>query len=288
MLGAVSVLADDPPHRYAYGYWPTDESPGVYGENKVYNNEVDNHFVAEFVTVYFEADRWIEVGWIKQTDPHTPLVNFYVGWQFVDDGFEIEYKGNAQYNTNHTYDIHKDGDDWYVYIDGYLKESLEADWEEGDIYAQSESGDNQDPPVNELTGHFWNLKYYSGGGRLLWDDIDTNADPLYHAREISDREFYTCGPDVEWNCPLAGEPLIAPYPSQGRPELDCDADLDEVDYGVADEFQVYWFDESTGEWLYYISSFQNNTLETLEPGKYYYVVVSDPCVLTIPQRCGCY
>ena len=58
------------------------------------------------------------------------------------------------------------------------------------------------------------------------------------------------------------------------------ASLYEVDYGDADWFQVYWLDESTGEWLYYFSdSASGNTLKTLEPDEYYTVIVSGPCEL---------
>jgi len=52
--GVGSVLADDEPHYYAWGQWET--APGVSGSNYVYDNEVDNHFVAEFVTVILDLD----------------------------------------------------------------------------------------------------------------------------------------------------------------------------------------------------------------------------------------
>lgn len=80
--GVGSVLADDEPHYYAYGQWPTGVAPGVSGSNYVYDNEVDNHFVAEFVAINlsWSPHRWIEVGWIKGVNPYPQEATFYVGW----------------------------------------------------------------------------------------------------------------------------------------------------------------------------------------------------------------
>ena len=80
--GVGSVLADDEPHYYAWGQWTTDEAPGVSGSNYVYDNEVDNHFVAEFVTVILDLDplKWIEVSWLKSTSPYPTQTKFYIGW----------------------------------------------------------------------------------------------------------------------------------------------------------------------------------------------------------------
>ncbi|MDY7019049.1 MAG: hypothetical protein SU899_03125 [Chloroflexota bacterium] len=91
-----------------------------------------------------------------------------------------------------------------------------------------------------------------------------------------------------WDCPIAYTSWISPYPSQGRPHLSESASLYEVDYGDADWFQVYWWDQSTQEWKYFDSFLPpgNNTLHTLEPDEYYQVVVSDPCKLKIPQPQG--
>jgi hypothetical protein len=188
MPGAGTVLADEPPHYYAYG--SSVSAPGVSGYNYVYNNDVDNHFVAEFVTVYFMADRWIEVGWIKQTDPYETKLEFYVCWKVEPGERQLEYKGNAQYDTSHSYKIYEPDYSWLVYIDGDLKESLQAQWQEGDIMAVSESVDSASPPVNELEGHFWDLKYYSSGWES-WDDIDTDSDPPYRVEEVDSDEFYT-------------------------------------------------------------------------------------------------
>jgi hypothetical protein len=45
------------------------------------------------------------------------------------------------------------------------------------------------------------------------------------------------------------------------------------------------FDESAGEWMYFIPSAPSlSDITALEPGELYYVVVSDACELTIPQQ----
>lgn len=90
-------------------------------------------------------------------------------------------------------------------------------------------------------------------------------------------------PPVTWQCPLDHVALIAPAPGNDRPSLDVPADLVDVGYNMT-WFQVLWLNEATGEWLTYFSEFTTgNTLHTLEPGKVYYVVVSQPGDLTIPQ-----
>ena len=91
------------------------------------------------------------------------------------------------------------------------------------------------------------------------------------------------GAGVTWFCPLDHMALIAPYPVNGRPYLDVSANLSEVSYDV-DWFQVLWLNESTGDWYTFYSGFTvGNTLLTLETDQFYYVVVSEPGELTIPQ-----
>jgi hypothetical protein len=90
-----------------------------------------------------------------------------------------------------------------------------------------------------------------------------------------------------WNCPLGGVTLIAPNPGAGRPFLTVAVDCDEITVSAGAElWGIYYLDETApgGEWLYYIPGFVANTLTQLEPDKYYYVVVSDACTLTIPQE----
>jgi len=87
---------------------------------------------------------------------------------------------------------------------------------------------------------------------------------------------------IVWKCPIGHQSLIAPYPGAGRPFLSIAVNLNKVICPV-DWFEVFWLDETTGEWKYYISGFTQNTLLTLKPDQYYWVVVSAPCELIIPQ-----
>ena len=90
-----------------------------------------------------------------------------------------------------------------------------------------------------------------------------------------------------WNMPIGGETLIAPNPGAGRPFLTVAVDPAEITVSAgASLWGIYYLDETVpgGEWLYYIPGFVDNTLAELEPDKYYYVVVSAPSTLTIPQE----
>jgi hypothetical protein len=54
----------------------------------------------------------------------------------------------------------------------------------------------------------------------------------------------------------------------------------------AELWGIYYLVETgpdAGTWLWYIPGFATSTLTQLEPGKFYWVVPSDPCTLTIPQ-----
>ncbi|MFC2032747.1 choice-of-anchor R domain-containing protein [Chloroflexota bacterium] len=94
-------------------------------------------------------------------------------------------------------------------------------------------------------------------------------------------------PIVTWNTPIAGVTLIAPNPGLGRPFLTVAVDPAEITVSAgAALWGIYYLDETVpgGEWLYNIPGFVSSTLTMLEPSKYYYVVVSSPCTLTIPQE----
>ena len=98
-------------------------------------------------------------------------------------------------------------------------------------------------------------------------------------------DYITVIERVMWNCPIGGVALIAPNPMAGRPFLTVAADCDKIIVSTSAElWGIYYLDDTTGEWLYYIPGFVDNTLTQLEPDEYYYVMVSDACTLTIPQR----
>ena len=111
----------------------------------------------------------------------------------------------------------------------------------------------------------------------------TDSTPSIYREDRID--YITVGAE-HWNCPIGGVALIAPYPGAGRPFLAMAADCDDITVSAGAElWGIYYLVETIpgGEWLYYIPGFVANTLTQLEPDKYYYVVVSDTCTLTIPQ-----
>jgi len=66
--------------------------------------------------------------------------------------------------------------------------------------AQSEVQDSADPPVNEMKGHFSNLRYYTGSSWISWDDFARDSDdPYYCLCEINSHEFTTSGAFPEWS-----------------------------------------------------------------------------------------
>jgi len=121
-------------------------------------------------------------------------------------------------------------------------------------------------------------------GTEVWLDATTAPESPTFANydpQVVDLSAFT-GPAPTWDCPVGHQVLISPYPKNGRPFLSVSANLSEVTCD-ADWFQVYWLNEETGEYLYFISGFAENTLLALQPHEFYLVIVSAPCELTIPQ-----
>jgi hypothetical protein len=120
-------------------------------------------------------------------------------------------------------------------------------------------------------------------GEIDWRNATTDPPSptfLHDDPQVVDL-FASTGPII-WNCPLDHVALIAPYPANDRPFLTASANLSDVIYDV-EWFQVLWLSEGNGGWLTYYSEFTiGNTLTTLEPDQYYYVIVSEPCELEIP------
>jgi hypothetical protein len=95
-----------------------------------------------------------------------------------------------------------------------------------------------------------------------------------------------------WHCNVGGEPLVAPVYQILRPRLSgVVACSDIIVPAGAELWGIYYLDEASGTWLYYIPGFAGSTLTTLDskftgnwlhPSKTYYVVVSAPCVLFLP------
>ncbi|MFC1983159.1 leucine-rich repeat domain-containing protein [Chloroflexota bacterium] len=88
---------------------------------------------------------------------------------------------------------------------------------------------------------------------------------------------------IIWDCPLGGVTLIAPYPIHERPYITMAVDPAEIMVVGGALWGIYYLDETSGEWLYFIPSFTGSTLTQLEPDEFYLVVVSGACSLSIPQ-----
>jgi hypothetical protein len=173
--------------------------PGVQGTNCVYDNEVYNHFIAEFMYVQISQvpHRFIEFGWIKQTDPYEPKLSFYYSYQF-DSGYKGPYyrEEEIDYDDEPTYEVLYSGGEgeWQLKLDGEDVAQVEIEYNDGIVGAQCETEDSASHPVNELEGHFWDLKYRSGSSWVSWQDMDMSVAPLYDATQEDGDEFYTAGP----------------------------------------------------------------------------------------------
>ncbi len=89
--------------------------------------------------------------------------------------------------------------------------------------------------------------------------------------------------EITWNFPLGNMNLIAPHPTHGRPFLTLAVDPADITVSAGAElWGIYYPDETTGVWLYYVPGFTDNTLTQLEPDEFYLVAVSDTCTLTLP------
>jgi hypothetical protein len=116
-------------------------------------------------------------------------------------------------------------------------------------------------------------------------DSSTPAVIRYECRGDDDPIVVGAGlTNIQWTCPIGSAPLIAPNPGAGRPFLMVDADPTGITAsGGASLWGIYYLNETTGDWLYYIPGYGTSTLTELETDQYYYVIVSGACTLTIPQ-----
>jgi hypothetical protein len=84
------------------------------------------------------------------------------------------------------------------------------------------------------------------------------------------------GAGVTWNFPSTSDVFLAPTPANNRPYLDAAVSLP-TGTEPAELLGVYWLDEATGDWQYFIPAFGGGTLTSLEPGEAYLVAVSGAC-----------
>ncbi|MDY7019034.1 MAG: choice-of-anchor Q domain-containing protein, partial [Chloroflexota bacterium] len=111
---------------------------------------------------------------------------------------------------------------------------------------------------------------------------DLDGNPRIWGAEPDIGVYEWIGNAIVWDCPLSLVALISPYPANDRPFLATAVDLSQVIY-ESTWFQVYYLDEATGTVFWYDSILESGTLVWLQPWDYYYVVVSNPCDLYIPQ-----
>lgn len=84
-----------------------------------------------------------------------------------------------------------------------------------------------------------------------------------------------------WNCPIDHVALIAPYPGAGRAAIGSTIQIADMSFS-GEWFMILKLNEDTGAWSTYYSGFTTgNTLTELEPGNFYYVVVSEPGSLSL-------
>jgi len=86
-----------------------------------------------------------------------------------------------------------------------------------------------------------------------------------------------------WNFPATSEVFLAPTTANGRPYLDASVPLP-TGTEPPELSGVYWLDEETGEWKYFIPALGVGTLSSLEPGQAYQVAVSGPCSWNLHQQ----
>ena len=82
--------------------------------------------------------------------------------------------------------------------------------------------------------------------------------------------------NVIWVFPATSSVFFAPSPVTGRPYINGSIALP-TGTEPAELQGVYWLDDATGDWKYFIPNLTTNTLSSLEPGHAYLVSVSGAC-----------
>jgi hypothetical protein len=143
--------------------------------------------------------------------------------------------------------------------------------------------DRQDYDASLVTSHEVPLTDLEAGRKyyLVVSSTDEGGNPS-QSREY---DFTTGlpGPGVTWNFPSTSNVFPCPTSANSRPYLDAAVDLP-TGTEPAELLGVYWLDEATGDWQYFIPAFGGGTLTSLELGGAYLVAVSGACDWNLP--CG--
>jgi len=199
----VSAVVSQEVHYYALGYDDSLSNLGVKGYNTVYSPTVYQNFVVESVGSEYNANNWMEVGWVKYASgTQIFFADVMINGQYYPMDLEETTPGTHILQVRNVVEGYAPTDVWRAYIDGVLKRERTMTFSWANVYiAQSESTYNQ----NTFDGHFWNLEWggltappYPGGPRYFrwfpWYTTQWHEDPPYDVIPVSDTEFYTEGP----------------------------------------------------------------------------------------------
>jgi hypothetical protein len=138
--------------------------------------------------------------------------------------------------------------------------------------SENQTGTSYDPGLLSYnTTYYWKITAKDNHGAPttgdLWD-FTTGAEP---------------GAGTAWIFPSTSAVFLGPTPANGRPYLDATVLLP-TGTEPPELSGVYWLDEPTGGWQYFIPGFGGSTLTSLESGQSYLLAVSGPCSWNLP--CG--
>ena len=153
----------------------------------------------------------------------------------------------------------------------------DADWLLLSPPGGSSAGEHDDVTVSVNT---------SGMGAGSYDATITISAPLAvnHPQTVPvSLTINPAGAGIAWIFPSTSDVFLGPTPDNGRPYLDAAVPLP-TGTEPAELSGVYWLDEATGGWQYFIPGYGGSTLTSLEPGQSYLIAVCCPCSWNLP--CG--
>ena len=170
----------------------SDEYYGAYGASRIQDVSVagsDSDFFVNSTWVQYDADNWVEVGWIWRggwSSPREMAVWSNRGTWYV------KYFDTLTAGASQSFEVRSVSDpprEWKWYAGGDFKKSLILLMRYGIVGAQQERNNVCD---NTDESHWWNLKRMATiGTRSNWGDmaIFREDDPDYCIDEISNTEF---------------------------------------------------------------------------------------------------